>query len=164
MHSSLYSASCQEELTAECGGPICRSWAARELLLLKIWCRHRRDDTSSFARFAGYRSHYPAYSRPHARGRDMSVPTFGAFRPPRWSAVLPGSARISFRLKSQDGTDDDVQLAVREGALRMLAESGLYHANRLTAIRHVAGLLGTSQGMLWLWQRKAEVDSGERSG
>lgn len=53
---------------------------------------------------------------------------------------------------------------MRERALRMLAEAGPDHPNRWTAIRHVAGLLGMSPETLRLWQRKAEIDAGERSG
>jgi transposase len=53
---------------------------------------------------------------------------------------------------------------MRERALRMLAEAAPNHPNRWTAIRHVAGLLGISPETPRLWQRKVEVDAGERPG
>ena len=53
---------------------------------------------------------------------------------------------------------------MRERSLRMLAEAAPDHPNRWTAIRHVARLLGMSPETLRLWQRKVEVDAGERSG
>lgn len=53
---------------------------------------------------------------------------------------------------------------MRERALRMLAEARPEHPNLMTAIRHVAGMLGISPETLRLWQRRYEVDHGKRSG
>lgn len=53
---------------------------------------------------------------------------------------------------------------MRERALRMLAEARPEHANLMTAIRHVAGMLGMSPETLRVWQRRYEVDAGERPG
>ena len=53
---------------------------------------------------------------------------------------------------------------VRERALRMLAEARLDHPNMMSAIRHVAGLLGMSPETLRLWQRRYEVDAGVKPG
>jgi transposase len=53
---------------------------------------------------------------------------------------------------------------MRERALRMLAEARGDHPNPTAAARHVAGLLGMSPETLRLWQRRAQVDSGERPG
>lgn len=53
---------------------------------------------------------------------------------------------------------------MRERALRMLAEARPDHPTQWGAIRHVSGLLGMSAETLRLWQRKAEVDVGERPG
>ncbi len=53
---------------------------------------------------------------------------------------------------------------MRERALRMLAEAGGDHPNPTAAARHVAGLLGMSPETLRLWQRRAQVDAGERAG
>ena len=51
-----------------------------------------------------------------------------------------------------------------ERALRMLAESSPEHPTLMSAIRHVAGMLGMSPETLRLWQRRYEVDHGKRSG
>jgi len=53
---------------------------------------------------------------------------------------------------------------MRQRALRMLVESRAEHPNLMTAIRHVAGLLGMSPETLRMWQRRYEVDAGQRSG
>ena len=53
---------------------------------------------------------------------------------------------------------------MRERALRMLAEARPDHPNQMTAIRHVAGLLGMSPETLRVWQRRYEVDTGTRPG
>ena len=53
---------------------------------------------------------------------------------------------------------------MRERALRMLAESRPEHPTLMSAIRHVAGMLGMSPETLRLWQRRYEVDHGKRSG
>ncbi|WP_409155777.1 transposase [Lacisediminihabitans sp. H27-G8] len=53
---------------------------------------------------------------------------------------------------------------MRERALRMLAEARPEHPNLMTAIRHVAGMLGMSPETLRLWQRRYEVGHGKRSG
>ncbi|EIC08089.1 transposase IS3/IS911 family protein [Microbacterium laevaniformans OR221] len=53
---------------------------------------------------------------------------------------------------------------MRERALRMLAETRPSHPNMMSAVRHVAGLLGMSPEMLRLWQRRYEVDAGVKPG
>lgn len=45
-------------------------------------------------------------------------------------------------------------LEMRERALRMLAEARPEHPNMMSAVRHVAGLLGMSPETLRLWQRR----------
>lgn len=51
---------------------------------------------------------------------------------------------------------------MRERALRMLDEAKPDHLNLMTAVRHVAGLLGMSAETLRVWHRRREVDAGER--
>ena len=53
---------------------------------------------------------------------------------------------------------------MRERALRMLAESRPDHPTTMSAIRHVAGMLGTRPETLRLWQRRYEVDAGVKPG
>jgi len=53
---------------------------------------------------------------------------------------------------------------MRERALRMLSEARPEHPNLMTAIRHVAGMLGMSPETLRMWQRRYEVDAGQRPG
>ena len=53
---------------------------------------------------------------------------------------------------------------MRERALRMLAETRPSHPNMMSAVRHVAGLLGMSPETLRLWQRRYEVDAGVKPG
>ena len=53
---------------------------------------------------------------------------------------------------------------MRECALRMLAEARPSHPNMMSAVRHVAGLLGMSPETLRLWQRRYEVDAGAKPG
>ena len=53
---------------------------------------------------------------------------------------------------------------MRERALRMLAEARPGHPNLMSALRHVSGLLGMSAETLRVWQRRSEVDAGERAG
>ena len=53
---------------------------------------------------------------------------------------------------------------MRERALRMLAEARPEHPNMMSAIRHVAGLLGMSPETLRLWQRRYEIDVGVKPG
>lgn len=53
---------------------------------------------------------------------------------------------------------------MRERALRMLAEARPDHPNLMSALRHVSGLLGMSAETLRVWQRRSEVDAGERAG
>lgn len=53
---------------------------------------------------------------------------------------------------------------MRERALRMLAEARPKHPTMMSAIRHVAGLLGMSPETLRLWQRRYEVDAGVKPG
>ncbi|KRC62321.1 hypothetical protein ASE14_00235 [Agromyces sp. Root81] len=51
---------------------------------------------------------------------------------------------------------------MRERALRMLAEARPEHPNMMSAVRHVAGLLGMSPETRRLWQRRYEIDAGVR--
>lgn len=53
---------------------------------------------------------------------------------------------------------------MRERALRMLAEARPEHSTLMSAIRHVAGMLGMSPETLRLWQRRCEVDAGVKPG
>src|ERR1700712_4495906 len=53
---------------------------------------------------------------------------------------------------------------MRDRALRMLNEARPEHPNLMTAIRHVAGMLGMSPETLRMWQRRYEVDAGQRPG
>ena len=53
---------------------------------------------------------------------------------------------------------------MRERALRMLAETRPSHPTMMSAVRHVAGLLGMSPETLRLWQRRHEVDGGVKPG
>ncbi|WP_109237457.1 IS3 family transposase [Gordonia paraffinivorans] len=53
---------------------------------------------------------------------------------------------------------------MRERALRMLAETRPSHPTMMSAVRHVAGLLGMSPETLRLWQRRAEVGAGVKPG
>lgn len=53
---------------------------------------------------------------------------------------------------------------MRERALRMLDEAKPDHPNLMTAVRHVAGLLGMSAETLRVWHRRREVDAGQRPG
>ncbi|WP_394289325.1 IS3 family transposase [Microbacterium sp.] len=53
---------------------------------------------------------------------------------------------------------------MRERALRMLAEARPEHPTMMSAVRHVAGLLGMSPETLRLWQRRYEVDAGMKPG
>ena len=53
---------------------------------------------------------------------------------------------------------------MRDRALRMLAEARPGHPNMMSAVRHVAGLLGMSPETLRLWQRRYEVDAGAKPG
>jgi len=46
---------------------------------------------------------------------------------------------------------------MRERALRMLDEAKPDHPNLMTAVRHVAGLLGMSAETLRVWHRRREV-------
>lgn len=55
-------------------------------------------------------------------------------------------------------------LEMRERALRMLAETRPSHPTMMSAVRHVAGLLGMSPETLRLWQRRYEVDAGVKLG
>lgn len=51
---------------------------------------------------------------------------------------------------------------MRERALMMLSEARPEHSNLMTAIRHVAGMLGMSPETLRMWQRRYEVHAGQR--
>ena len=55
---------------------------------------------------------------------------------------------------------------MRERALRMLDEARASggHPNLMSAVRHVAGLLGMSAETLRVWHRRREVDTGQRPG
>lgn len=53
---------------------------------------------------------------------------------------------------------------MRERALRMLDEAKPDHPNLMTAVRHIAGLLGMSAETLRVWHRRREVDTGQRPG
>lgn len=53
---------------------------------------------------------------------------------------------------------------MRERALRMLAEARPDHPNLMSAVRHVAGMLGMSPETLRVWQRRYETDAGQRPG
>ena len=53
---------------------------------------------------------------------------------------------------------------MRERALRMLAETRPSHPTMMSAVRHVAELLGMSPETLRLWQRRYEVDAGVKPG
>ena len=53
---------------------------------------------------------------------------------------------------------------MRERALRMLAETWSSHPAMMSAVQHVAGLLGMGPGALRLWQRRYEVDAGVKPG
>lgn len=55
-------------------------------------------------------------------------------------------------------------LEMRERALRMLDEARADHPNLMTAVRHVAGLLGMSAETLRVWHRRREIDTGHRAG
>ena len=46
----------------------------------------------------------------------------------------------------------------------MLAETRPSHPNMMSAVRHVAGLLGMCPETLRLWQRRFEVDAGVKPG
>ena len=52
---------------------------------------------------------------------------------------------------------------MRERALRMLEEAKPEHSNLMSALRHVAGLLGMSPETLRVWHRRREIDAGQRS-
>ncbi|WP_248240217.1 transposase [Microbacterium kunmingense] len=53
---------------------------------------------------------------------------------------------------------------MRERALRVFAEARPEHPNMMSAVRHVAGLLGMSPETLRLWRRRYEVDAGTKAG
>ena len=55
---------------------------------------------------------------------------------------------------------------MRERALRMLdeAKASGEHSNLMSAVRHVAGLLGMSAATLRVWHRRREVDAGAKPG
>ena len=50
------------------------------------------------------------------------------------------------------------------GRCRMLAETRPSHPTMMSAVRHVAGMLGMSSETLRLWQRRYEVDAGVKPG
>jgi len=52
---------------------------------------------------------------------------------------------------------------MRERALR-LTETRPSHPTMMSAVRHVARSLGKRPEMLWLWQRRYEVDTGVKPG
>lgn len=53
---------------------------------------------------------------------------------------------------------------MRERAMWMLAEARPEHPAMMSAVRHVAGLLGMRAETLRLWQRRYEVDAGMGPG
>lgn len=55
---------------------------------------------------------------------------------------------------------------MRDRALRMLdeAKASGEHPNLMSAVRHVAGLLGMSAETLRVWHRRREVDAGVKPG
>lgn len=53
---------------------------------------------------------------------------------------------------------------MREWARRMLDEAKPGRPNLMTAVRHVAGLLGRSAQTLRMWHRRGEVDTGQWPG
>nr|WP_235038237.1 IS3 family transposase [Microbacterium sp. 18062] len=53
---------------------------------------------------------------------------------------------------------------MRERALRMLDEAKPEHPNLMSAVRHVAGLLGMSPETLRVWHRRREVVAGQQTG
>lgn len=53
---------------------------------------------------------------------------------------------------------------MRGRALRMLDEAKPEHPNLMSAVRHVAGLLGMSPETLRVWHRRREIDAGQRPG
>lgn len=53
---------------------------------------------------------------------------------------------------------------MRERALRMLDEAKPEHPNLMSAVRHVASLLGMSPETLRVWHRRREIDAGQRPG
>jgi len=53
---------------------------------------------------------------------------------------------------------------MRERALRMPAETRASHPTMMSAVRHVAALLGMSPETLRIWQRRYEVDAGAKPG
>lgn len=48
---------------------------------------------------------------------------------------------------------------MRERVLWMLDEAKLERSNRVAAVWHVAGLLGMSLEMLWVWYRRCRLVS-----
>lgn len=53
---------------------------------------------------------------------------------------------------------------MRERALQMLAGTRSSHPTMMSAVRHVAGLLGMSPETLRLWHSRYEVDAGVKPG